>query len=152
MPIQTHKKLTHNKQTHKNLIVFTDGGSRGNPGPAALGVAIFDDTKKLIAKHGHYLGEQTNNYAEYSGLIFALKEARRLGGQNVQCFLDSELIVRQMSGQYRVRNQDLLPLFEEVKRLACDFQKITFQHVRREKNKVADEMVNAALDAEQNII
>lgn len=139
-------------QIHKDLIVFTDGGSRGNPGPAALGVAIFDASNKLIAKHGHYLGEQTNNYAEYSGLIFALKEAKRLGGQSVKCFLDSELIVRQMSGQYRVRNKALMPLFDEVKRLAAAFEKITFQHVPREKNKVADEMVNAALDAEQDII
>ena len=137
--------------SHKKLIVYTDGGARGNPGPAALGVAIFGATGKLLAKHGHYLGEQTNNYAEYSALIFALKEAKRLGGQDVQCFLDSELIVRQMSGQYRVRNKALLPLFEEVKKLACNFKKITFQHVPREQNKVADEMVNATLDAEQDI-
>jgi ribonuclease HI len=131
-----------------DIIVYTDGGSRGNPGPAALGVAILDADGELIAKHGRYLGEQTNNYAEYSAVIFALKEAKKMGAKHVTCYMDSELVVRQLAGAYRVKNAGLLPLFEEVKKLACDFEKITFSHVRREKNKIADSMVNVALDKE----
>jgi ribonuclease HI len=130
----------------EELIVYTDGGSRGNPGPAALGVAILDAKGEILAKHGHYLGEQTNNYAEYSAVIFALKEAKKMGARHVTCYMDSELVVRQLAGAYRVKNAGLLPLFDEVKKLACEFEKISFSHVRREKNKIADSMVNEALD------
>ncbi|MFH0830877.1 MAG: ribonuclease HI family protein [Parcubacteria group bacterium] len=133
-------------KTHSSLVVYTDGGARGNPGPAALGVAIYSPAGQLIAKHGHYLGEQTNNYAEYSAVIYALKEAKRLGAKKVTCRLDSELVVRQLAGEYRVRNKGLIPLFDEVKRLACDFAEISFSHVRREQNKLADRMVNSILD------
>lgn len=140
--------MKHSAKKYDSVIVYTDGGARGNPGPAALGVAVYDSTGKLIDKHGKFLGEQTNNYAEYSALIFALEEARRLGAKRVTCRMDSELIVKQLAGEYRVRNAGLIPLFDEVKRLACNFEKISFSHVRREQNKVADKMVNLTLDRE----
>jgi len=131
---------------YEHVVTFTDGGARGNPGPSALGVAIYDEAGKLISKHGEYLGEQTNNYAEYSALIYALKEAKKLGAKKVTCKLDSELAVRQMNGQYRVKNEGLIPLFEQAKQLAATFEHITFSHVRREQNKMADKMVNVILD------
>lgn len=131
---------------HAILTAFTDGGARGNPGPAALGVAIFDRQGAAVFTVGEYLGHQTNNYAEYSALVRALREAKRLGVRHLSCYLDSELIVKQMSGEYRVKNAALRTLFEQAKQLACDFEHVSFEHVRREKNKVADGLVNAALD------
>lgn len=97
------------KNISKELIIYSDGGARGNPGPAALGVAIFNPAGKLLSKHGHYLGIKTNNFAEYSALIFALKEAHRLKAKSVKCYLDSELVVRQLLGHYRVKNQAYKP-------------------------------------------
>jgi len=135
-----------NAKKYDAVVTFTDGGARGNPGPAALGVAIYEPNGTLISKHGEYLGEQTNNYAEYSALIYALKQAKKLGAQKVTCKMDSELIVKQLAGLYRVRNEGLIPLFAEVKKLACDFEEISFSHVRREQNKMADSMVNETLD------
>ncbi|MFO0704461.1 MAG: ribonuclease HI family protein [Candidatus Andersenbacteria bacterium] len=131
---------------YEHVITYTDGGARGNPGPAALGVAIYKPDGTLIGKHGKFLGEQTNNYAEYHAVIFALKEAKKLGAKKVTARMDSELIVKQLAGEYRVRNKGLLPLFEEVKKLACQFEQISFSHVRREQNKLADKMVNIILD------
>lgn len=138
--------MTKSAKTHEHVITYTDGGARGNPGPAAAGIAIYQPDGTLIAKHGTFLGEQTNNYAEYHALIFALKEAKKLGAKKVTARMDSELIVKQLAGEYRVRNQGLIPLFAEVKKLACDFEQISFSHVRREQNKLADKMVNVILD------
>ena len=134
------------KKTYQEVVVYTDGGARGNPGPAALGVAIYEPDGTLIDTYGEYLGEQTNNYAEYSALVYALEQAKKLGASNVTCKLDSELIVKQLAGQYRVKNKGLQPLYEQVKKLACAFDEISFSHVRRELNKVADGMVNVILD------
>lgn len=139
--------------TEKNLlferskvIVYTDGGSRGNPGPAALGVVIGDK------KYGEYLGAQTNNYAEYMALVFALKKVKALIGKakakeaEVEVRMDSELIVRQMNGRYKITEPDLQLLFVQVWNLRLDFKSVTFVHVPREKNKEADRMVNKILD------
>lgn len=138
--------MIEDQKQFDTVVVYTDGGSRGNPGPAALGVAIYDDAGVLVSKHGEFLGEQTNNYAEYSALIYALEQAQKLGAKSVKAFLDSELVVRQLEGKYRVKHKGLIPLFEKVKQLANAFEKITYKHVRRENNKVADAMVNEALD------
>ncbi|MDP2587828.1 MAG: ribonuclease HI family protein [bacterium] len=134
------------KKQYDEVVVFTDGGARGNPGPAALGVAIYEPNGTLIDTYGEYLGEQTNNYAEYSALVYALKQAKKLGAKKVTCKMDSELIVKQLAGEYRVRNEGLIPLFADVKKFACDFEEISFSHVRREYNKMADKMVNSILD------
>jgi len=130
----------------KIINIFTDGGARGNPGPAATGIAFYGSHGQLLTTFGQYLGSQTNNYAEYSAIVEALREAKKHGAQEVRCFLDSELIVKQLSGQYRVKSKTLLPLFEQVQKLKSSFNRAIFKHVRREQNKVADAMVNKILD------
>jgi len=130
------------------LITYTDGGARGNPGPAAAGVIIKDATGKTIAGYGEYLGRQTNNYAEYAALISALKKAKELGATEVECVLDSELVTKQMKRQYKVKEPTLQKLFIQVYNLASTFKKVSYRHVLREKNKEADAWVNKILDAQ----
>ena len=134
------------------LIVFTDGGARGNPGPAASGFVIKDPaTGKILEGHGHYLGETTNNQAEYRAMIFALERAKALGATEVAAFADSELLVKQLHRIYKVKNAGLAPLFVKIWNLAQSFTTCTFRHVYREQNKDADAMVNAAIDARANV-
>lgn len=135
------------------LIIYTDGGARGNPGPAAAGVVIKNEDGKILAEFGKYLGETTNNQAEYQALILALEKAKemaclpeRQGGTEIQCFADSELMVKQLNHQYKVRDADLAPLFLKVWNLSTAFKKISFQHIPRERNKEADKQVNDTLD------
>ena len=130
------------------LITYTDGGARGNPGPAAAGVIIKDATGKTIAGYGEYLGRQTNNYAEYAALISALKYAKELGASEVECILDSELVTKQMKRQYKVKEPTLQKLFIQAYNLASTFNKVSYRHVLREKNKEADAWVNKILDAQ----
>ena len=132
----------------EKLIIYSDGGSRGNPGPAALGVAIYDiknphDPIKIVSK---FLGTATNNQAEYHALIAALQEAAKLKAKKIVCFLDSELVVRQLLGRYKVREHGLKSLASEVLALQNSFEQIEFKHVVREKNKLADSLVNEILD------
>lgn len=128
------------------LIINTDGGARGNPGPAGIGVVIADEHKKIIGRHKQYIGEATNNIAEYRALILALTEASKVGADNLQINMDSELIVRQMNGQYKIKEPTLKVLASEVLQLIKSFKSVTFHHVRRELNKEADKLVNAAID------
>lgn len=128
------------------LIIFTDGGARGNPGPAAAGVVIKNEDGKTLAEFGKYLGETTNNQAEYQALILALEKAKEINGTEIQCLADSELMVKQLNHQYRVRDADLAPLFLKAWNLSTAFKKISFQHIPREKNKEADKQVNDTLD------
>lgn len=130
----------------KKLIIHTDGGSRGNPGPSALGVYITDESGAVVKEHGRFLGTQTNNYAEYMAIIDALRHAKELGADEVDMFMDSELAVKQLNGEYRVKNPGLAPLFLEVHNLKLGFKKVRFTHVRRERNKDADRLVNEAID------
>lgn len=130
---------------HINL--FTDGGSRGNPGDSAIGAVLYDETGHTVAEISEYIGITTNNQAEYRALIAALECAKQLGATSVHAFADSELMVKQMKGVYRVKNAELAHRFMEAIALARNFSKITFTHVRREKNKAADALVNKALDA-----
>lgn len=138
--------------SYQHLRVFTDGGARGNPGPAGIGVAFYDDAGELIEEHGEYLGEKTNNQAEYQAILYAVKRARELRVAHLDCFLDSELIVKQIAGEYRVKNKALRVLFDEVKKYACKFEKITFQHVPRDENKEADRLVNEAIDSGAGVV
>jgi len=131
----------------EKLLIYTDGGARGNPGPAAIGVVIG-------SKHyGEYIGETTNNIAEYKAAVFALKKAKQLIGKKkaeeteVEVRMDSELIVRQLNGRYKILDKNLQLLFIELWNLRLDFKKVDFMHISREKNKLADKMVNQALDA-----
>lgn len=123
-----------------------DGGSRGNPGPAAWGVAILDDEGQCVEGHGGFIGRATNNVAEYTGLLEALALAEAAGADQVQIRADSELIVKQIRGIYKVRNEGLKPLFLEAKRRIARFALFEIEHVRRERNKDADRMANVALD------
>ncbi len=129
------------------LTINTDGGARGNPGPAGIGVVIKDETGKIIYSYGGYIGEATNNVAEYKALIKSLEEAQNLGGTELKIQMDSELIVKQMQGVYKIKEPTLQGLAAEVIKLLKNFSGHTFTHVRREYNKDADAMVNKAIDA-----
>ena len=129
------------------LIINTDGGARGNPGPAGAGVVIYDEQNRIIGRHKKYVGEQTNNYAEYQALILALIEAAKLGAESLKVNMDSELIVRQMQGRYKIKEPTLKVLAQEVFKLMQKFKNVEFNHVFRESNKEADKLVNQAIDA-----
>ncbi len=129
----------------RKATLHSDGGARGNPGPAGIGFVLEAEDFDPI-EYGEYIGETTNNQAEYRALITGMKRAGEAGVTDLTCFLDSELIVSQLAGKYRVRNQGLRPLFEEVQELAGKFYHVTFRHVPREKNKKADRLVNRAID------
>ena len=132
-----------------DLIIFTDGGARGNPGPAGIGIVIYDGEQK-IAGLKKYLGDQlTNNWAEYQALIIGLADliARGYQGRRLEVRMDSELIVKQMKGEYKVKHAELKKLNTEVHALLAHFPHTTFTHIRREKNKEADALVNEAIDA-----
>jgi ribonuclease HI len=132
------------------VLVYTDGGARNNPGPAGVGVIILDGAKKIELKK--YLGERTNNWAEYEAVIFALTEAKKRGlaGRDIEVRMDSELIQRQLTDEYQVKEETLWPQYMKVHNLlVANFPRITFVHVRREENKEADRLVNEAIDAAQ---
>lgn len=130
------------------LSIHIDGGSRGNPGPAAVGIVIVDaDSGQALRETGVHLGQATNNVAEYQGLIRAVQAAVELGATELLIHSDSELMVRQVLGQYRVKSEDLRPLYQQAMTLLRKVPKWTLTHVRREKNQRADQLVNAALDA-----
>lgn len=128
-------------------VVRCDGGSRGNPGPGAAAYALFDPTGREIEARGEYLGSVTNNVAEYRGLLQGLQAAARHGASRLTVFMDSELVVRQMTGEYRVKHAGLKPLHEEARREARRFQGVDYRAVRREENARADQLVNETLDA-----
>jgi ribonuclease HI len=123
-----------------------DGGSRGNPGTAAWGVAVLDDAGACIEEHAGLLGHTTNNVAEYHGLLEALKLARAAAARRVEIISDSELVVRQIQGRYKVKNPGLKPLFAEAMGYITGFESFEITHVRRENNREADRLVNEALD------
>jgi ribonuclease HI len=132
-----------------HLILHTDGGARGNPGPAAIGVVVEiekDGQTTLIAELGHTIGIATNNVAEYRAIIRGLEEAQRLGAHTVTCLLDSLLVVEQLNGNYRVKSADMKPLHARVQELRQHFALVSFQHISREQNQEADKLVNEALD------
>ncbi len=133
------------------LIVHTDGGSRGNPGPAAAGFVLDDSEGRRLAARAVFLGEATNNVAEYTALVRALEAAEQLGGTHVKVYSDSELLVRQIGGQYKVRSDLIRPLFDEARARMGGFESCEVRHVRREKNEDADRLVNQALDAERDV-
>ena len=129
----------------QKAVIHTDGGAEPNPGPAAIGVTIKDEHGKLIASIGKAIGHATNNQAEYRAVIAALEKAARLGVTHVDMRSDSELLVRQINGVYRVRNADLKPLYEKVKQLQSRMTKFTMSHIPRELNAEADALAGKAL-------
>ncbi len=129
-------------------IIYTDGAARGNPGPAGAGAILTDSDGKKIGEVCEYLGEKTNNQAEYQALILALKEAKKIGITMVSIFSDSELMVKQLKGEYKVKNQGLKPLFQEAFGLLRYFGTHKIGHVPREQNKRADQLANLAIDGQ----
>ncbi|MBI4432156.1 MAG: ribonuclease HI family protein [Candidatus Omnitrophica bacterium] len=130
------------------LKIFIDGASRGNPGPASVGVVAQDAKGVVIKTLSHRIGTTTNNTAEYSALILALQEALMLGASEVEIFTDSELVARQFNGEYRIKEDSLKLLFLFATHLKKGFKKIVVKHVPREQNKLADAQANRALDNE----
>jgi ribonuclease HI len=128
------------------IVAYCDGGSRGNPGPAGFGVYIQDATGGVLAELSEYLGKRTNNFAEYSGLLAALEFAVTKGHKKLRVVSDSELMVKQMKGQYRVNSPDLRPLFEEARRRTLQLERFRIEHVLRDKNRHADQLANQAMD------
>ena len=127
-----------------NAELYTDGGARGNPGPAGIGVVL--EVKSQKSKVKRFIGEATNNQAEYQALLAGLELAISAEVHELRVFMDSELIVKQMKGEYRVKNSDLKPLFAQALGLTNKFTTISFHHIPREKNKEADKLVNEAID------
>jgi ribonuclease HI len=138
------------------LMIYTDGGARGNPGPAACGVVI-KDKEEVILEVSEYIGNATNNQAEYEALILALHKAKelfahkRMGPGSIECHLDSELVVKQLNREYKIKNEGLKPLFIKVINLIPEFDSVRFIHIPREKNKLADKLVNKELDSHEKM-
>ncbi|MDP3879443.1 MAG: ribonuclease HI family protein [Dehalococcoidales bacterium] len=126
-------------------MIFTDGASRGNPGPGAIGVVITDEQGKLLTTISQSIGQATNNQAEYRAIIAALEKAMKLGVNQIDLRSDSEFAVRQINGQYRVKSISLRPLYQRVKQLQSQFEGFTITHIRREENVEADKLANLAL-------
>jgi ribonuclease HI len=130
----------------KDIKLYSDGGSRGNPGPSAAGFAILDESDHIVVRKGVYLGVTTNNQAEYQALKLGLEEALRMRAQRVEVYMDSLLVINQMLGIFKVKNRDLWPIHAAIKELTQKFKSISFTHVPRQLNKIADAAVNEALD------
>jgi ribonuclease HI len=129
------------------VVVWTDGGARGNPGPAGYGVVVTDRDGAVLAELSEGIGWATNNVAEYQGVLAGLERARALGARKVLIRADSLLVVNQQLGRWKVRNEGLQPLASEARRLAGGFERVTWQHVPRERNRRADALANRAMDA-----
>ncbi len=150
--ITDKSSISLSKKDDKNtsqdtLTIYSDGGSRGNPGPSAAGYVVLNYKQEVIAEGGEYLGITTNNQAEYQGVRVGLEKAIELGYKRVDFKIDSMLVVNQLKGIYRIKNRELWPIHERIRQLLTKFDKVTFSHVQREFNQLADGMVNKTLDA-----
>jgi len=130
----------------KKLSIYVDGGSRGNPGPAGIGVVLKDGKGKAVKEFNKYIGVTTNNVAEYNAVIYGLQEALIEKADEIELYLDSELVAQQLKGEYRVKNSNIRPLFEQALHLISGFKKADIKHIAREKNKEADKLVNKAIN------
>lgn len=128
------------------LFIHTDGGARGNPGPGAIGVVVLDEKKKVIKEIGKYIGKSTNNEAEYKAVIEGLKAAKDLKGSEVVFYIDSLLVVSQLNGKFKVKEPRMKTFFNEAKMIEKIFESVKYIHVPREKNYIADKIVNEVLD------
>jgi len=142
----------------RKIIIYSDGGSRGNPGPSALGVIFCNERNQIIKKYSEYLGEMTNNEAEYQAVIFALEKFKALFGKKlaksteIELKSDSELLIKQLNGEYKILDEKIQPLFLKIWNLRLDFKKLKFKLISREKNKEADRLVNEALNCQKSIL
>lgn len=131
---------------NKKLEIYIDGGARGNPGPAGVGVVVLDASGKKIEDVSKYIGETTNNIAEYNALLYGLEEALILRADEIKINLDSELVAKQLNGEYRVKDSDIKPLFERALNMLKSFKYFEINHIERSKNKEADKLVNKAIN------
>jgi len=131
---------------NKIIKIFTDGGARGNPGPAAIGVVIKDEKDNILKEYREFVGKATNNQAEYMALIKGLELVKEFKPQKVICYLDSELIVKQMKQEYRVKDKNLQSLFIKAWNAALGLKNVSYQHIARDLNKEADKLLNLELD------
>ena len=136
------------KSTNIDATVFTDGGSRGNPGPSAAGFVIFSPDNTVLEEGGEYLGITTNTQAEYHGVRLGLERATALGLKRVECRIDNMMVVNQLRGSYRIKNRELWPIHERIRELMKQFDSVSFRHVQRDFNRLADGMVNKTLDSQ----
>lgn len=136
-----------NNTSDDAVTIYSDGGSRGNPGPSAAGFVVLNNRQEVIAEGGEYLGVTTNNQAEYQGVRIGLEKALELGYKKVDFKVDSMLVVNQMKGLYKIKNRELWPINERIRTLMTQFDRVTFAHVNRQFNQLADGMVNKTLDA-----
>lgn len=134
---------------NKKLFLYIDGASRGNPGPAGIGVLILDEARKKVKESCKYIGETTNNIAEYNALIHGLEEALKLGPAEIVINLDSELVAKQLSGDYRVKDSFIRPLFEKALDILKGFDEFKINHIDRSQNKAADKLANKAINLKQ---
>ena len=133
------------------LKIFTDGGSRGNPGPSASGYVIMDLDDQILEQGGEYLGITTNNQAEYIAVRIALEAARKFAPEQLTFYIDSQLVVNQLKGTYKVKNADIKPVHEAILSLAATYKEVSFNHVYREFNTLADKQVNIILDQQNSV-
>lgn len=138
----------------KKIIIYTDGGSRGNPGPAGIGAVLLSEGGEVLKEISEYIGERTNNFAEYEALLFALRAAQKIAEKEhtlvgLMIRMDSELVVKQLKGEYKVKDATLREKHTEAKKLFECFAEVHVSHVYREQNKHADRLVNQALDAQR---
>ena len=136
----------------KKIIAYTDGGSRGNPGPAAAGICLYDTDNQLLHSEAFYLGNTTNNVAEYTGVLRAVQTAKKMHADAIDLICDSELLVKQLNGVYRVKSPNIKPIYQDLVTLLAEFKTWKATHVRRHLNEEADAMVNEALDAGTDIL
>jgi ribonuclease HI len=136
----------HKEGASAFIRIYSDGASRGNPGPAGAGALLEGEGGEVLERLGRYLGEKTNNQAEYEGALLGLRRAKALGATSIELLADSQLLIRQLQGRYRVKNPGLLPLYQEAFALLAQFSRVQLLHIPREKNQEADEMSNRAID------
>jgi len=136
---------------NNRIIIFTDGGSRGNPGPAAVGVVFKDQNNNVIKEYSESIGETTNGQAEYRAIILGLKKAKSLKYKRVEVRSDSQFIVEQLNGRYKVKEEGIIPLFIQAWNLHLDFDDITINFIPREQNQEADKLVNLELDHQKKV-
>jgi len=132
--------------TSEDAVLWSDGAARGNPGPAGIGIMLKTKTGEVLLAEGRFVGHTTNNVAEYKALLLGLERALERGVRRLDVFADSELLIKQLKGQYRVKNEGLKPLFSEAKALIQRFERVRLEHVRRELNVEADRLANAGID------
>ncbi|MGI6425447.1 MAG: ribonuclease HI family protein [Tepidanaerobacteraceae bacterium] len=128
------------------VIAYVDGASRGNPGNAGIGIVFINEQNNVVKEISDYIGQTTNNIAEYTAMVTALKEALEMNFEEIEVISDSELIVKQINGEYQVKNKGLKPLYKEACQLLKEFKKYTVRHVKRERNKEADKLANRGID------